>query len=638
MSKSPSLHEMVKIHFDRIAMGFLAAILFAGYLATLSPDIQWLDSSELQTAAILLDNAHPPGEPLYAIIAHAMRFVPMGSLAFRITVFSALCGVLSLLFVYAILMQITYLVLKKIRWQNRILALGLTLFSAFSYALWVQTIRSEVYSLNFLLTTAIFYLSIRALTAVISIGQEHNKDIRPCRAFKKEILLIAFLIGLGLGNHSLLIALMAPPIAFFLIFPHFSRLGWKGAFLCAFFFLVGLSVYLYQPLRASTSPPMNWGNPESLESVVWMISGKMFQKSFHITLPALVLNLRETIFILMASLNPVLFFLGILGLWLNIRRHFILGGFLISSLVFNLVSVVTQQVFIGTNPDLLGYLLFSNLILLVGINWSFTEAVHWLAAKKSQQVASANTIIALVLLACLFITGLKDRVKAIGSHNNYSAAIFGKAILNDADPKSYILTSNIGTYFTKGYLQNVERYREDIIVIHRPFLAFDWYVENLRKKHSAMRTIAPNLIKSIEDLIPHLQDRSIFFELGLGLSDNLLPYISPSGLVFRYNQQPRSLDEETLMRQRARTKAVGALLTADKQDAEALKTVYWHHYCNGIFYAKKGFYDQARWEFERCLAVTPNDSNIASLIRRVERERDTGQIGNWNFMSKRISR
>lgn len=638
MPKLGLFHESAKLYSEMLAAALLALIIFAGYLATIAPDIQWLDSGELQASAVLLGIGHPPGEPLYAIVCHAMRFVPIGSLAFRVTLASSLCGVIAYLVVYGILIKISILIKKELNWGDRLTALCLTLFLAFSYGTWVQTTRSEVYSLNILLTAIITLLTLFALSAVLDAPK--HKIIEPCRhnAFIRIICLISFILGLASGNHSLLIALMAPPIALFVILPRLSNIRLKGIIFCLLFFLFGLTIYLYLPLRAATSPPVNWGNPESMERMFWVISGKMFQKSFDITMGKLMLNLGETVFILMAQVTLMFFFLGILGLFLIIRRNLLLGGFLISALAFNLISVVTQDVFIGTNPDLLGYISFSVVILVIGIHWSFAEGYRLLELGGKAQIAKVAALVACLAIISTTLAGLTDNIKDVNRGNHYSANDYGKAVLEMVSHDSFLVTSNIGTLFTTWYLQYVERYREDVIVIHKPFLRFEWYVENMKTKHPGMSRISYQNINSLDDLIPLLKDRPIFIELGLGIKDNLIPNLSPHGLIFKYNQREKPLEKENLGRQKSRFITLGPKLTANKNDVEPLKMIYWNHYCHGIFYAKRKQYDQARWEFESCLAITPNAKDIKALTHQLEVESNTGRQGVWQFGQQRTSR
>ncbi|MGZ3442447.1 MAG: protein O-mannosyl-transferase family, partial [Polyangia bacterium] len=52
----------------------------------------WLDSSELAAAAWGLGVAHPPGHPLPSLLGRACTLVPLGSIAFRVGLASALAG------------------------------------------------------------------------------------------------------------------------------------------------------------------------------------------------------------------------------------------------------------------------------------------------------------------------------------------------------------------------------------------------------------------------------------------------------------------------------------------------------------------------------------------------------------------
>ena len=43
----------------------------------------------------VLGVAHNPGYPLYILLTHAFSYLPIGSLAYRINLFSALCGAIA---------------------------------------------------------------------------------------------------------------------------------------------------------------------------------------------------------------------------------------------------------------------------------------------------------------------------------------------------------------------------------------------------------------------------------------------------------------------------------------------------------------------------------------------------------------
>jgi Protein O-mannosyl-transferase TMEM260-like len=78
---------------------FIASLVL--YSCTLAPTVTLVDSGELIVAARSVGVAHPPGFPLYLILAHIASVVPIGSVAQRVNFASALfaalaCGMVTL--------------------------------------------------------------------------------------------------------------------------------------------------------------------------------------------------------------------------------------------------------------------------------------------------------------------------------------------------------------------------------------------------------------------------------------------------------------------------------------------------------------------------------------------------------------
>ena len=79
--------------------GIVGGIVFSFslgiYLLTLAPTVTLVDSGELIVAARTLGVAHPPGFPLYILLAHLASLAPLGSVAMRVNAASALFGALA---------------------------------------------------------------------------------------------------------------------------------------------------------------------------------------------------------------------------------------------------------------------------------------------------------------------------------------------------------------------------------------------------------------------------------------------------------------------------------------------------------------------------------------------------------------
>src|SRR6266481_654199 len=143
---------------------FLIALLL--YSWTLAPTVTLTDSGELIVAAQGLGVAHPPGFPLWVILAHLASLVPLGNVAMRINfssaLFAALASAMLTLVVAELMITGSYLSTSKQKRAHRrredddsgvgrllifAPALGAGLLMAFSRTLWSYATITEVYTL-----------------------------------------------------------------------------------------------------------------------------------------------------------------------------------------------------------------------------------------------------------------------------------------------------------------------------------------------------------------------------------------------------------------------------------------------------------------------------------------------------------
>jgi hypothetical protein len=68
-----------KMRFMAAAFVFTAALVL--YCVTLAPTVTFVDSGELLVVSDGLGVAHPPGFPLYVLLAHFASLLPVGSVA-----------------------------------------------------------------------------------------------------------------------------------------------------------------------------------------------------------------------------------------------------------------------------------------------------------------------------------------------------------------------------------------------------------------------------------------------------------------------------------------------------------------------------------------------------------------------------
>src|SRR4051794_16344888 len=93
---SPSSQTAVADSIDRSDAWWSAGTGIAAllvYIRTLAPGLtDDVDTAMFQFIGRVLGVAHNPGYPLFVLLTHGFSWVPIGSLAYRINLFSALLG------------------------------------------------------------------------------------------------------------------------------------------------------------------------------------------------------------------------------------------------------------------------------------------------------------------------------------------------------------------------------------------------------------------------------------------------------------------------------------------------------------------------------------------------------------------
>ena len=264
--------QLVTDRLVRLIIGWLLAIVATTvYLLTLEPTVSFWDCGEFIAVSYLLQVGHPPGAPLYQLLAHAFTWLAGGDpmlVARCSNALSAVAGGLTVMFLYWTIL-LTFPKHPKGEGNTRtftshIPALVGSLCYLFCDTAWFSAVESEVYSLAMLIAAVIVWAALRWY---------HKPDGR-------WLLLIVFLAGLGACVH-LLTLLTLPAVLLLVILnvagsrkelatqnsKHTTHRYHFSFYLLVFsFFLLGLTPYLIIPIRANAGTPINEGNPSTAES------------------------------------------------------------------------------------------------------------------------------------------------------------------------------------------------------------------------------------------------------------------------------------------------------------------------------------------------------------------------------------
>ena len=143
------------MRWTRAGAGSLVAAAIAAFVygLTLSPSVGAGDSGELILAAHSLGIPHPPGYPLWLLLARCADLLPWGTIAFRVNALSTL--------LCAAAVGLFYLLAARCG-LNRFGRIAATLVFGGSTLVWDSAVQAEVYSLATVLFLALALTAIRA--------------------------------------------------------------------------------------------------------------------------------------------------------------------------------------------------------------------------------------------------------------------------------------------------------------------------------------------------------------------------------------------------------------------------------------------------------------------------------------------
>jgi hypothetical protein len=236
------------------------------YAYTLAPTTAFWDTSEYIATAHIMGVPHPPGNPLFVVLARAWELLlaPTGlSVAVRINLFSATMGALA----HGCWFLLAHRILSYFSDDKRFQLTGAivaVLVSATAFTVWNQSnVNEKVYTVSLFTIAILSWLAFRWRD---NIGRGKDDNL---------ILLMVFILALSVANH--LMAFLAAPalLMFILIVEPRTLTNWKlyaGVLVVA---ILGLSVHLFLPIRAALAPVINEADPicDSIgEAVVSILS------------------------------------------------------------------------------------------------------------------------------------------------------------------------------------------------------------------------------------------------------------------------------------------------------------------------------------------------------------------------------
>ncbi|MBI3258215.1 MAG: DUF2723 domain-containing protein [Ignavibacteriae bacterium] len=480
---------------SRLAGFLVMFITLAIYILTANPDVGFTDNGELAAVCTTLGVAHPTGYPLFTLIGHLWSMLPLSvSPVLKLNYFAGFCTAVSaMLFFYLVefLLQNSKPKISSLKGKHTkkdkhaqtstsvslsnnsitIIAAVMALLYGFADTVWAQAVAIEVYSLQLVIFTASIWLFLRAMV---------SND-------RRILLLWGLVLGLGFANHGTTI-LMAPAMLF-LFFKrpnekvNFGIERWKTIALLALPFLLGLSVWLYLPLRSAASPEFNWGAVHrSWDKFSYHATGKQFQV-WMFTGEGIGANFK-----LFFRLIP--YELGMLGI-VPLLIGMVVGWKRSKSLMFFLMLLIIGCLFYAVNYSIHD---IDTYFLLAFIGLLLITSIGLLAIAEKYPMA----LPAFVLLPLLaFGMNLKENNHA----NDYQVAEYTRIMVDNLAPNPVIISSQWDYWCSAfWYKQRVENYRPDIILVEKELLRRTWYPPQAMRWYPVLALCKPEMDDYLKDL------------------------------------------------------------------------------------------------------------------------------------------
>lgn len=424
-------------------------IPFIVYLFTTSPEVTFFDSGELISSSFTLGITHPPGYPLYIMLSHPFIYLPFGNIAFKVILFSTVMGSLCGYITY----KISSYVMKEME-HGDIFSLVSSLTFSFSYTVWSQSVVAEVYCLSTFLIALCLLLLLKYI--------DSTSD--------RLLFLVSLLFGISITAHYTSLVIF-PIMLYAVIKKNKNKLvDVKLIFTCLFFFLFGLSVLLYLPFRAWQANALTWGDPQNISQFLWLI----LRKGYAIPGPERTFSLfieQMESFNLFREFGIVSLFFIIFGVVTSLKKY--ISYVIVTTIVLLVLNVgiviygnpIEENIFLLESFHVPGYL-----VLAVFAGFALSYIANTLSKFKIK-----NILTALIGLIIIPVSSFAFNYSTNNWSDYYISYDYGKNVLKSCKYNSVLFTWGDSGAFPLWYLQYVEKYRTDVVILHCPHLDAYWF-------------------------------------------------------------------------------------------------------------------------------------------------------------------
>ncbi len=505
------------------------------YFFTTAPGIFWEDSAAFQAAAYELGIVHSPSFPAYLLLAHLFTLIPLGTPQWLANLSSAVFAALSTMMVFLIASTMLRRDREGHQFTDGLVSLACALAFSFVYGVWVQAVRAEVYALNLFLALLIIWLVLR-----YSVGELTENRL---------MTFAGITLGVGFANHYLILGVVAVPVFAVLFTTYRAKLlQWRLILRFGLFVLLGLSLYIYLPLRENYSPMFNWGDYSTLGSTLRSIL--RLDESLPINQLTVATPFFErflsTIAEIWRSLPLVVWAFSIAGIVSLLSKGMLRFGLVILTALASVLVTAYAADFSRYNLDLYGYLMpaYAGLFIAAAIGAAAVKnfALSQIHADQKALRGIVTTAIVLALFAKAGYLGATNFADA-DKHDQCTADVYSQSILESLEPQALFLAGEDNSFSPLLCKQLVDGYRRDVMVLSAGALLRSDYRRKTQELYGCLwypsnwnqRSFAEQFQQNLAEWISR---NSANYPVALTLSQWTSPLIAklqPQGFCYTYS-------------------------------------------------------------------------------------------------------
>ncbi len=412
------------------ALSFIVPLII--YIKTLEPKLVGGDTSWYALQIPQMYILPPTGYPTFSILAKLMSMVPIGNLAYRLNLFSAIFGALTILFLFLAINKLV---------KNELISLASSLIFSFTLPYWPVANRLEFDTLNSFLVVLVIFA---ALT--------YNKNRKRSRLY-----FFFFCLGLSLTNHPIALFIAPAFIIYIIIINPKIFKNIKTVLLSILFFIVPLVSYIYIPIRSL----QGYGPANTFQKFIYHITGRTPAGETHggsfgdRSIDSALAVLAEYMKIIYKNFGIILIIIAIVGFIYLVRKNY---RFAISSILVIIFSLTITSQYLGWAPEnyaidsmiiISFYIAFGFLSVLDLFNYLFSR-LHK-KTKNNQNVFKYSCLVVIFLFIIFqpFLLALTNYSSADDSSPEGIYLFWDEAFKNiKENSRLYVLSSaeNIGAF------------------------------------------------------------------------------------------------------------------------------------------------------------------------------------------------